>query len=215
MSRSTWILLGIVVLVILWTLAMYNGLVRARETVNAQWAQVETQYQRRTDLIPNLLETVKGAARFEQSTLLAVTEARTRWLDARGGDREGAIAAAGAFDSALGRLIATFENYPQLQAVAAFRDLMAQLEGTENRIAVARRDYNEAVRAYNVLVKTFPRAAVARLFGFVPEPFFEASEGAEAVPQVDFGTTIDVLPAGSPTDLREQILRGAPPAPTQ
>lgn len=182
-----WIGIAVVVLAVLWLFGSYNGLVQAREGVTGQWAQVETQYQRRADLIPNLLETVKGAARFEQSTLHAVTEARTQWLSARGGSRADQIAAAGALDGALGRLIATFENYPQLQAVQAFRDLMTQLEGTENRVAVARRDYNDAVRAYNVTVKTVPRSFLARLFGFAPEPFFEAAEGTETVPRVDFG----------------------------
>ncbi len=187
MNRTVWVVIAVVVLVALWAFGGYNGLVRARENVSGKWAQVETQYQRRADLVPNLIETVKGAARFERDTLQAVTAARTRWLEARGGDRAGAIAAAGAFDSAFARLIATFENYPQLQAVAAFRDLLAQLEGTENRIAVARKDYNEAVQGYNVAVKTFPRALMARLFGFAPEAFFEAAEGAAIAPKVDFG----------------------------
>lgn len=186
MKRTTWVIVGVVVLVLLWLFGGYNSLVRTKETVTEQWAQVETQYQRRADLIPNLLETVKGAARFERGTLEAVTEARTRWLEARGAARPEAIAAATAFDGAFARLLATFENYPQLQAVAAFRDLLAQLEGTENRIAVARKDYNEAVRSYNVAVKTFPRVLLARLFGFAPEAFFEAAEEAEEVPRVDF-----------------------------
>lgn len=196
MAPRTWWIVGIVVLVLLWLFGSYNGLVRSRENVSGKWAQVETQYQRRIDLVPNLLETVKGAARFEQSTLLAVTEARTRWLNARGGSRAEQITAAGGFDSALARLLAVFENYPQLQAVAAFRDLMTQLEGTENRVAVARKDYNDAVQQYNVAVKTFPRAVIARLFGFAPEPFFEAAEGAEEAPKVDFG---DVVSSPAPS----------------
>lgn len=186
MKRTVWGVAALVVLVALWAFGGYNGLVRARENVAGKWALVETQYQRRADLIRNLLETVKGATRFEASTLQAVTEARTRWLEVRGGDRAQAIAAAGAFDSAFARLLATFENYPQLQAVAAFRDLMTQLEGTENRVAVSRKDYNDAVQTYNVAVKTFPRALIARLFGFAVGPFFEASEGAEEAPKVDF-----------------------------
>lgn len=193
-TRTLWIVLGIVVLVLLWAFSGYNGLVRAGETVDAQWAQVETQYQRRVDLIPNLLETVKGSARFEQTTLQAVTEARTRWLNARSAVRDEQIAAAGALDGALARLLVTVENYPQLQSVQAFRDLLAQLEGTENRVAVARRDYNEAVRAYHVRTKTFPGAIIARLFGFAPENFFEAAEGAEQAPRVNFTGT----PAASP-----------------
>lgn len=193
-TRTLWIVLGVVVLLLLWSFTGYNGLVGAKETVEAQWAQVETQYQRRVDLVPNLIETVKGAAQFEQTTLQNVTEARTRWLNTRSAPREDQIAAATAFDSALSRLLVTVENYPQLQAVQAFRDLQAQLEGTENRVAVARRDYNEAVRAYNVRTKTFPGAIIARLFGFVSENFFEAAEGAEQAPRVNFTGT----PAASP-----------------
>jgi len=188
-TRTLWIVLGIVILLLLGAFTGYNGLVGAKETVEAQWAQVETQYQRRVDLVPNLIETVKGAVKFEQSTLQAVTEARTRWLNARSAARDEQIAAAGALDGALARLLVTVENYPQLQAVQAFRDLQAQLEGTENRVAVARRDYNEAVRAYNVRTKTFPGAIIARLFGFIPENFFEAAEGAEQAPRVNFTGT--------------------------
>lgn len=197
MSRNTrWVVVAVVVLVLLWLFGGYNGLVRAQEAVSAQWAQVETQYQRRADLIPNLIAIVKGAAQFEQSTLQAVTEARTRWLNARTEPRGEQITAAGALDSALARLLVTVENYPQLQAVQAFRDLQAQLEGTENRVAVARKDYNDAVRGYNVRVKTFPRSLVARFFGFTPETFFEAAAGAENAPRVDFGTSAS--PAASP-----------------
>lgn len=193
--RTLWIVLGLGVFILLWVFAAYNGLVGAKETVTAQWAQVETQYQRRVDLVPNLIETVKGAAQFEQTTLQSVTEARTRWLNARSAPRGEQIEAATAFDSALSRLLVTVENYPQLQAVQAFRDFQAQLEGTENRVAVARRDYNDAVRAYNVRVKTFPRALLARLFGFSSEPFFEAAPGSEQAPRVNFTGT----PVASPT----------------
>jgi len=179
-----YIALGIALVLVLWLWSGYNGLVTSKETVDASWAQVETQYQRRFDLIPNLVNTVKGAAKFEQETFIQVTEARTRWLGA--GSRSERIEAAQGLEPALARLLVTFESYPQLQATQAYRDLLAQLEGTENRIAVARRDYNEEVRRYNVLVKRFPRLILARLFGYVPETFFDETPGAEKAPTVQF-----------------------------
>ncbi|NLG07514.1 LemA family protein [Candidatus Peribacteria bacterium] len=177
-------ILGVAILAALWAWTTYNGLVRANEGVVASWAQVETQYQRRFDLIPNLQATVQGAADFEQETFTAVTQARTQWQQAA--TRGEQIEAAGAFDSALSRLLVTVENYPQLQATQAFRDFMVQLEGTENRIAVARRDYNDAVRGYNVYTKVFPRNMVAGMFGFEPATFFESEEDADTVPVVEF-----------------------------
>lgn len=183
-SQRLSLLVGFAVLILLWIFASYNGLVRGRENVSGMWAQVQTQYQRRFDLVPNLVSTVKGAAAFEQSTLTQVTAARTQWMAA--GSRVAQIEAARGLDSALARLIATVEAYPQLQATQAYRDLMTQLEGTENRVATARRDYNEAVRTYNVRVKSFPGALFARLFGFQPEAFFESAEGAETAPSVSF-----------------------------
>ncbi|MFA7681931.1 MAG: LemA family protein [Candidatus Peribacteraceae bacterium] len=179
-----WIILAVVALVLFYMWSGYNGFVTANERVDAQWAQVETQYQRRADLVPNLVSTVKGAAEFEQSTFVEVTQARTQWLNAEG--RSAKIDAAQSFDGALSRLLVTFENYPQLQATQAYRDLMAQLEGTENRIAVARRDFNEAVQTFNVKVKRFPGNMIARLFGFEPQVFFAAQEGADVAPTVEF-----------------------------
>ena len=155
--------------------------------MDRQWAQVETQYQRRIDLVPNLVSTVKGAANFEQSTFKAVTEARSSWAQAKTiGDRGQEIQAAQTFDSSLSRLLVTVEAYPQLQATQAFRDLMTQLEGTENRISVARKDYNDAVFSYNVGVRSFPGVLSAKIFGFVSEKSFEAAPGADAAPAVDF-----------------------------
>lgn len=186
-SRSLYVLIGIVVLFLLWLWSGYNGLITSREAVDTSWAQVETQYQRRFDLVPNLVGTVKGAARFEQETFTAVTAARSQWQSAdSAGDRAGQIAAAQSFDSALSRLLVTVEAYPQLQATQAFRDLMTQLEGTENRIATARRDFNEEVRGYNLRVKRFPGSMLARIFGFGEEKFFEATEGSENAPKVEF-----------------------------
>lgn len=179
------ILIAIIVLVLLWIFSTYNGLVGSKGAVDGAWAQVETQYQRRFDLVPNLVSTVKGAANFEQSTLTAVTEARTKWMDS-GASRSDQITAAQGFDSALSRLLVTVEAYPQLQATQAFRDLMAQLEGTENRIAVARKDFNDAVLSYNIKVRTFPTNVIAGILGFSPEAFFQSTDGSENAPSVQF-----------------------------
>ncbi len=186
MKRTHWIIgiVAVVVLLGLWAVGGYNTLVTQRQNVETEWSQVETQYQRRFDLVPNLVSTVRGAADFEQETLTAVTNARTQWQNAD--SREAQVSAAGSFDSALSRLLVTVEAYPQLQATQAFRDLMTQLEGTENRIATARRDYNLAVRDYNNVVNRFPGLLLAGLFGFDDEPEFEAAEGAETAPSVKF-----------------------------
>ncbi|MEQ1849058.1 MAG: LemA family protein [Candidatus Peribacteraceae bacterium] len=185
---SPWvIILGVVVILSLWVVASYNGFIGGKANVDNAWAQVETQYQRRADLIPNLVASTKGAADFEQSTFTEVTAARSAWASAKAtGTRQDQIVASQNFDSALSRLLVTVEAYPQLQATQAFRDLMVQLEGTENRVAVARKDFNDAVTAYNVQVKTVPGVFVARLFGFTPEQMFEAKEGADDAPVVDF-----------------------------
>ncbi len=182
---ALWIVIAVLVLLGIWAAAAYNGLVSQRQAVDNSWSQVETQYQRRFDLIPNLVSTVKGAANFEQETLTQVTEARTRFLNA-GADRAAQIGAAQQFDSALSRLLVTVESYPQLKATQAFQDLMVSIEGTENRIAVARKDYNDAVQQYNVRVQRFPGLLWAGLFGFRPEAFFQGQAGSETAPQVDF-----------------------------
>jgi LemA protein len=174
----------------------YNNLVAAEERVETAWADVETQYQRRADLIPNLVSTVRGAADFEQETLQAVTEARAQAtsVNLEVGDLSDPQRlqqfqqAQQQLSGALGRLLAVSENYPELRATEAFRDLQAQLEGTENRITVARRDYNEAVRQYNTTVRQFPTVVVASLAGFDRRAAFEAEEGAEEAPEVDLGT---------------------------
>jgi LemA protein len=183
-SYIVWGILGVAVLFALWVWSGYNGLVSSKGNVDAQWAQVETQYQRRFDLVPNLVSTVKGAANFEQSTLTAVTAARTQWMQAP--SRNEKVDAAGTFDSALSRLLVTVEAYPQLQATQAFRDFMTQLEGTENRIATARRDYNNAVMSYNVKVRQFPANILAGMFGFEAEKSFESAPGSEKAPSVNF-----------------------------
>lgn len=189
-ATRSFLKIGIVaflVLLVLWVFSTYNSLVTEKENVDTSWRQVETQYQRRFDLIPNLVSTVRGASNFEQETLTAVTEARTNWLNAdQSDDRTAEVAAAQQADSALSRLLVTVEAYPQLQATQAYRDLMVQLEGTENRIGTARRDYNETVRTYNLLVKRFPGNILAGMFGYEAEPGFDATPGAEDAPTVDF-----------------------------
>ena len=175
----------------------YNTLVGSEESVEQAWADVESQYQRRADLVPNLVSTVRGAADFERSTLEAVTNARARAtginLDADDlNDPEKVRAfqeAQGELGGALSRLLVAVEAYPQLRATEAFRDLQAQLEGTENRINVARDRYNDAVRDHNVQVRRFPANIVAGLTGFDRRVPFEAEAGAERAPEVDFSNS--------------------------
>ncbi len=179
--------LAVVALMGLWLWSGYNGIVAANETVNNKWADVETQYQRRMDLIPNLVASVKGSANFEQSTLQAVVEARSAWAQAgQAGDINRGVAAASNFDSALSRLLVTVEAYPQLKSTEAYKDLMTELSGTENRVAVSRRDFNAVVKDYNLKTKTFPSNLVAGMFGFSEKSFFAADAGASAAPKVDF-----------------------------
>ena len=194
MKKSTWIIIGAIVAVIvlfMWT--TYNGLATAQQDVAAKWSNVETQYQRRADLIPNLVNTVKGYASHEQKTLEDVVKARAAAtsvsVDADNMTPEqfrSYVSAQNGVTSALGRLIAISENYPDLKANQNFLELQAQLEGTENRIAVARKDFNAAAQQYNVSVRRFPANLVARMFGFGQKPYFESAEGAAAAPQVTF-----------------------------
>jgi len=181
-----------IVLVALAGLGTYNRLVGLDESVNSAWAQVENVYQRRADLIPNLVETVKGAADFEQETLNQVIEARSKvsQINIDGPPDAAQMAqfqqAQGELSSALSRLLVVVERYPELKAVDAFRDLQVQLEGTENRITVERQRYNEVAREYNTARRRFPAALFAGLFGFEEHAYFEAIEGADTPPQVDF-----------------------------
>ncbi len=171
----------------------YNSMVRLDEGVKAQWAQVESQYQRRADLVPNLVNTVKGYAAHESQTFEAVTEARAKatqtTLQVDQMD-DASLArfsqAQGELSSALSRLLVVAENYPDLKANQNFRDLQTQLEGTENRIAVERQRFNESVQAYNVYIKQFPRNLVAGMFNFAPKSFFAADPAAATAPVVDF-----------------------------
>jgi LemA protein len=172
----------------------YNGLVASDESVTQAWANVETQYQRRSDLIPNLVSTVQGAADFESETLEAVTSARARAtsITLQADDLsdparlQSYMEAQSSLGSALGRLLAVAEAYPELRATEAFRDLQAQLEGTENRINQARRDYNAAVASFNVSVRRFPTNIVASLTGFERRVPIEADPGTEKAPVVEF-----------------------------
>ena len=191
MKKWIWIAVAVVAAIFLY--ATYNGLVNKEEGVNTAWAHVETQYQRRADLIPNLVNTVKGYAAHERQTLDEVTEARAKAtsinlsVDELTPENMAAFQQAQAdVRSALGRLVAVAEQYPDLKANRNFLELQAQLEGTENRIAVARTDFNEAAQRYNVAVRRFPAVLVAKLFGFRQKPYFEAAEGAAAAPQVQF-----------------------------
>ena len=174
----------IVLIIVVWFIGTYNSLVSADQTANEKWSQVENQYQRRADLIPNLVETVKGYAAHESKVFIDVTEARSQWAAAKTpGDK---IKAAEGMDSALSRLMVVVENYPQLKASENFATLQAQLEGTENRVTVARMDYNTVVREYNVKIKTIPTSIVAGIYGFGDKPFFEAEKGTEKAPKVNF-----------------------------
>jgi LemA protein len=174
---------GVLVAAGLFIASYYNGFVRANEGVDAQWAQVETQYQRRFDLIPNLVNSVKGVMEQEQEVFSSIADARTRYAGAATPDDK--AVAAGQVESALARLLVVMENYPQLRSVEAVQALMAELAGTENRISVERGRYNEAVRDFNVMVKTFPGSLAASVFGFEARMMFEAAERAATAPNVE------------------------------
>lgn len=193
MKKSLWIILGIVAVVVIWVVSSYNGLVNSEVNVDKSWANVETSYQRRADLIPNLVSTVKGYAAHESETLEAVTVARAKatamTIDpatATPEQMEAWMAAQGDVTSALGRLLAISESYPDLKASENFKALQQQLEGTENRISVERTRYNEAVQAYNIKIRRFPSNIIASLFGFERKAMFEAQQGTEVAPVVSF-----------------------------
>ncbi len=193
MSRGLLIFVVVALLLGMYGCNSYNGLVGKDVTVQNAWANVQTQYQRRSDLIPNLVNTVQGAANFEKSTLQSVIEARASAtsikLDAKDLTPENMQkfeAAQSQLSGALSRLMAVSENYPTLKATDSFRDLQAQLEGTENRITVARNDFNGTVKDYNLSVRSFPANIFAGIFGFAQKGFFEASQAAQSAPTVKF-----------------------------
>lgn len=193
MSRGLIIFIVIAVILGIAGCSSYNGLVQKDTAVEQSWAGVQTQYQRRADLIPNLVKTVQGAANFEKSTLQGVIEARANAtsikLDAKDLTPENLQkyqAAQDQLGGSLSRLLAVSENYPQLRATEGFKELQAQLEGTENRIAVSRNDFNGVVGGYNVAVRTFPASIFAGIFGFARKGFFQASQAAQNAPSVNF-----------------------------
>jgi LemA protein len=180
-------------LVVSWGVGIYNKIVPLNEKVATEWSNVETQYQRRADLIPNFVNTVKGAAEFEQETLTRVIEARAKatsvTVDPSNITPEQLQqfqAAQGEVSSALQRLMVVVERYPELKATQNFRDLQVELEGTENRIAVARNNFNDAARVYNTFIKQFPNNLIASFTKFNDRPYFEAQEGTEVAPRVEF-----------------------------
>ena len=185
--------LGLLVLLVGYGCNGYNGLVQKDQNVKGKWANVESDYQRRSDLIPNLVNTVKGAANFEQETITQVINARanaTRTTISADNLSPEKLAefqkAQGQLSGAIGRLLVSVERYPELKATEAFRDLQAQIEGTENRIKVSRNDFNAAVQDYNTSTKKFPLVLFAGMFGFTEKGFFTADAGAEKAPTVDF-----------------------------
>ena len=184
---------AVVAVIVFWMIGAYNKLVVAEESVSTAWANVESQYQRRADLIPNLVSTVKGYAAHEQETLDAVVSARAKatqmTVDADNLTAESIReyqAVQGEVGAALGRLLMVAENYPDLKANTNFLNLQEQLEGTENRIQVSRTNYNESAKAYNMMIRRFPSNIVAGMFGFDKKEYFEAVDGAETAPQVQF-----------------------------
>ncbi|MBC8002771.1 MAG: LemA family protein [Opitutaceae bacterium] len=200
--KKSWIALGclgvlllIALIVVVFVGGSYNGMVARSQDVDKQWAQVQNVYQRRADLIPNLVSTVSGAANFEKSTLTEITEARASVgqvkIDPSQAPNDPAKLAEfqktqERLSSALSRLLVVAERYPDLKATANFRDLQAQLEGTENRITVERQKFNESVQRYNTTVKSFPGVLMAGMFGFHAKPYFASKEGAETPPTVQF-----------------------------
>lgn len=195
--KKSWIVIIVIVVAVIfmysWFKGSYNGMVVASENVDKQWADVENVYQRRADLIPNLVATVKGYANHEKETLEGVVNARAKATSTTinaGNLTPDKIAAfqqaQDGLSSALSKLMVVVEKYPDLKANTNFLELQSQLEGTENRISVERRKFNEAARGYNTLIKRFPKNLFANMFGFEPKPYFKAQEGADTAPKVEF-----------------------------
>ncbi len=187
------VILGFILIIFLWVKGTYNGMVSEEEKVTSSWSQVENVYQRRADLIPNLVATVKGYAEHERETLEGVINARSKatqtTIDPASLTPENISkfqAAQGELSSALSRLMVVVERYPDLKANQNFLELQAQLEGTENRITVERQKFNEAARGYNTLIRKFPKNILAGMFGFERKAYFEAQEGSETAPKVEF-----------------------------
>lgn len=193
MKKTTIIILAVLAVVVLWLVGAYNGMVTSEESVATAWSQVENVYQRRSDLVPNLVSTVKGYAAHESETLEGVVNARSKATQITV-DPENLTPeqlqkfneAQGELSGALGKLLAISESYPDLKANQNFSELMAQLEGTENRIATERKKFNDAAKEFNTLIRVFPKNIIASIFGFERKGYFEAQEGAENAPKVEF-----------------------------
>jgi LemA protein len=183
-KKSGIIIIAVIALLLFWSIGSYNNLVNLNESVNGNWSQVENQLQRRADLIPNLVATVKGYAAHEETILNNIADARSRLIGAQSAADK--AAANDQLSSALSRLLVVVENYPNLKADANFRQLQDELAGTENRLAVARRDYNNSVQTYNARIKTFPNVIWANMMGFGPREYFKAESSAQSNPKVDF-----------------------------
>ncbi len=193
MKKSTLIIIGIILLLSVYGCSSYNGLLEKDQEVKKKWSNVQTQYQRRSDLIPNLVSTVKGAADFEKTTLTQVIEARAKATSMQINPEnltpeniQKFQAAQDQLSGALSRLLVSVEQYPQLKANENFLELQSQLEGTENRIGVARNEFNAAVQTYNTAALRFPAVIFAKIFGFSEKGFFQASDAAQAAPTVKF-----------------------------
>jgi LemA protein len=191
--KNLLIVLGIIIVICLFGSCSYNGMVTKQENVKAKWGDVQSNYQRRADLIPNLVATVKGAANFEKSTLVEVTEARAKATSIQVDPTkltpetiQKYQSAQGQLSTALGRLLVASENYPDLKSNSNFSNLQASLEGTENRINVSRRDFNAAVQEYNTAIRTFPAVITAKLFGFNEKGSFTADPESQKAPKVAF-----------------------------
>lgn len=182
--KKTLIILGVIlVLAIIYTWSVYNNLITLNEEVDSQWAQVETQYQRRFDLIPNLVESVKGVMNQEQQIFTELAKARSNYTGAKSGVEK--VEATNQVESSLLRLLVIMENYPQLKSSETVQALMSQLEGTENRISVERKRYNDSVKSFNILTKRFPTNIMAGILGFEEREYFNSVEGSENTPKVE------------------------------
>jgi LemA protein len=183
-STTGWIVIAAIVVVVLFVVMLYNGLVAGRNQVEAAWRQIDVQLKRRRDLVPNLVEAVKGYMGHEQDTLQAVIKARSAAVSAESGPREGQIQAEAALSGALGRLFALAESYPDLKANQNVMQLQEELTSTENKIAFSRQHYNDSVMAQNTRVESFPAVLIASSLGFAKHPYFEATDQDREVPQV-------------------------------
>ena len=194
MSTSKIILIGLaafLLIILFWGCNGYNGLIQTDQGVQKLWSNVETNYQRRTDLYSSVIKTIEGSANFEKSTLKEVLEARSKATQIKvdindPASMEAYQKAQAGLQGSFSRLMAVAENYPDLKTTSSFRDFQTQIEGTENRINVARQDYNKAIESYNLRVKRFPNVILARLFGYAEKPYYKADEGTEKAPNIEF-----------------------------